>query len=73
MNDDPAAQPDVEALLQRHPEESGPPVTEAELDAEFDAIMTLLDNLDEEQAAELDDVAARARNGLGSPDRGATA
>lgn len=39
----------------------------SQLDAEFDAIMWFLDNVDEDQAAELDDVAARARNDLGSP------
>lgn len=44
-----------------------PPATEAELDAEFDAVMSFLDNLDEDQAAELDELATRARNDFDSP------
>jgi hypothetical protein len=55
----------IEALL-RATRDDSPPATEAELDAKFDTIMSLLDHINDEQAAELDDLAARARNDLAS-------
>jgi hypothetical protein len=62
--------PELEAIanLLRTPtplEAREPPKNEAELDAEYDEIMSALDNLDEKQAAELDSLAARAAEDLG--------
>lgn len=65
MSDNQPLDPDaIEALLRTPQKDDAPPATEAELDTDFDAIMSFLDNVDEEQAAELDDVATRARNDL---------
>jgi hypothetical protein len=53
----------IEALLRAAPN-SGTSSAEAQLDAEFDAVMALLDDIDPEHAAELDALAARARQEL---------
>jgi uncharacterized protein DUF397 len=53
----------IEALL-RAIRDSSTPATDVELDVEFDAIMSFLDNIDDEQAAELDNLVARARGAV---------
>ncbi|MEJ2852359.1 MULTISPECIES: hypothetical protein [unclassified Saccharothrix] len=53
----------IEALLRATPDGAASS-TEVQLDAEFDAVMARLDDVDPEQAAELDALAARARQGV---------
>jgi hypothetical protein len=60
VSDDRQAELDaIEALLRGTRDNSTLP-TEAELDAEFNAVMSFLDNVEDEQAGELDNLVIRA-------------